>query len=315
MIDFDIFGSLPVSISENIKVLAVRHHSKASEAYVDVEFQLSDGSKWTGSVPVNYRRTGLDAQTKDDCEKILEEVRQCLSTEKVEEWKSLTIAFWDAGKKKVTRPFFDAMFDHLGEWTCQGCQLPENPNWARRFQDIKEFGFTVATNTSLRCENCGSNKTHVMLLPVPQGGITGYEVISIELKKKIIKILSSYDAYEGKAVSSASLLPDHKFPEIRWNEATRSENPETMPEDEIRAKFQLITNQRNEQKREVCRACYQTGERGFPFGIEFFYTGDNKWPEGIPKNGSEAEQGCKGCGWYDLSAWRKALGELISNSS
>lgn len=41
-----------------IRVLGERKHSKASEKYVDVIFTYGDGSKWEGSVPIEYRRTG-----------------------------------------------------------------------------------------------------------------------------------------------------------------------------------------------------------------------------------------------------------------
>ena len=84
---------------------------------------------------------------------------------------------------------------------------------------------------------------------------------------------------------------------------------------EIKRDFQLINNQRNQQKREVCRKCYQTNERGIIYGINYFYEGNKSWDKKIPKRGKVAEQGCKGCGWYDIEKWRKNLSEnLIINS-
>ena len=85
-----------------------------------------------------------------------------------------------------------------------------------------------------------------------------------------------------------------------------------MTEKEIKKKFQLLSNQRNQQKREVCRKCFQTGKRGYPFGIKFFYKGNEKWSKRISKIGKDAEKGCVGCGWYDLEEWRKKLNSKVS---
>ena len=90
-----------------------------------------------------------------------------------------------------------------------------------------------------------------------------------------------------------------------------AENPDDMTDDEIRAKFQLLTNQRNQQKREVCRNCFQTGKRGTIYGISYFYKGDENWDKSIPTKGKEAEKGCVGCPWYDIQNWKEHLMKLI----
>jgi hypothetical protein len=123
-----------------------------------------------------------------------------------------------------------------------------------------------------------------------------------------MKTLENHDAYEDTKRSSG-LLIDHKFPEIRWDADTAEELPDDMSEEDIKKKFQLMTNRRNQQKREVCRKCYQTGKRGTPFGIEFYYEGDENWPDSVPLEGEDAEEGCVGCGWYDLARWRDELNE------
>ena len=87
-----------------------------------------------------------------------------------------------------------------------------------------------------------------------------------------------------------------------------------MTDEEIRQKFQLLTNQRNQQKREVCRTCFQTGKRGAIYGINYYYAGTENWSEGCPVSGPDAERGCIGCGWYDMEAWRKALNDSIPKS-
>lgn len=298
-------------VAEGIVVVRVRHHSKASEAYLDVRFALPGNRDWAGSIPVTYRRTGLDAQTAEECLPILQEVFAAFEPASLRAWEASARQLWDDLRKQKTRKFFDVLLDNVGRWVCQGHQLPQNPNWARRVQDIKELGFTLATDTSMQCKRCGERRTHLMLLPVRVGPHSGYELLSGPLRRRIIRALGSRDAYEGKEVAAASLLPDHKFPEIRWDENTRVDNPSEMTEAEIRRKFQLLTNQRNQQKREVCRACLQTGRRGSPFGVEFFYDGGPMWPSGVPKRGAAAEAGCIGCGWYDFEAWRKALASKL----
>ena len=115
-------------------------------------------------------------------------------------------------------------------------------------------------------------------------------------------MLGSVDVYEG--TYSPHCLPDHKFSEIRWDENTKAENPDTMTDDEIRSKFQLLTNQRNQQKREVCRTCFQTGNRGVIYGIPFYSKGNEHWDNTIPQ---DAEKGCIGCPWYDIAEWKKQL--------
>lgn len=84
-----------------------------------------------------------------------------------------------------------------------------------------------------------------------------------------------------------------------------------MTDEEIIEKFQLLDNQRNQQKREICRNCFQTGQRGHLFGIDFYPVGNAEWDKEIPTVGKAAEQGCIGCPWYDIEAWRKAINTLL----
>jgi hypothetical protein len=199
------------------------------------------------------------------------------------------------------------------EWKSVESDLPANPNFARRIQDIKELGFTLATDTKMRDRVTGKTCTHVLLLPLPRGGITGYETWSPETRTRIVQVLGSYDAFEGKQTRPEALLPDHKFPEVRWDEATRRASLTELSDESIRADFQLISNQRNQQKREACRTCHQSGKRGFPFGIKYFYEGTDEWPSSVPVRGKAAEEGCRGCGWYDLEQWRQSLNKTVSS--
>lgn len=301
---------MTVILNSNIQIMdtELKCHSKASEEYVHVQFNYS-GDIWDGWVPVEYRRTGVSLKTQDDVYSYLNKVYEQMKPENFDNWKNEQDIFWQNKNAKTTKSFFDCLI--RGGWQCVECTLPKNPNWARRIQDLKEFGYTIATDTHRYCPNCKSNKTHLILLPIKRGLSqgNGYETWSPALRKKIISVLDGIDAYECS--KNPHCLPDHKFPEIRWDEDTKADNPDDMSEEDIKRKFQLLTNQRNQQKREVCRKCYQTGQRGYPFGIKFFYRGEETWDKSVPLKGKCAEKGCIGCGWYDLQKWRKSLQETI----
>jgi len=284
----------------------IRYHTKASEKYIDVIFVYEKEPPYNCSVPIEYRRTGTEIED-NDIDEYLNEVYEKICPKNWEQWKKEQKEFWEEKPgATITKGFFDVLTEKF-DWNCVSCTLPQNPNWARRIQDLKEFGYTIATDTKRYCQKCKKNTTQLLLLPLPRGGITGYEIWSKQLREHIIKLLKTYDAYEAKVTKKEGLLPDHKFPEIRWDEETRRNSLENLSEKEIMDDFQLLTNQRNQQKREICRYCYQTGQRGLIFGIPYFYKGTMDWDKHIPQRGKEAEKGCIGCAWYDIERWRKEL--------
>lgn len=293
----------------NIEVITLRKHTKASELYVEVKFKYPDGFIWHGYIPYYYRRTNLFIETAEELAGYLEGLYPNFTQERIENFAQQTQIFvnTEMNGKEVTKPFLQKLLNL--KWNSVKYNLPTNPNWARRIQDIKELGFTLATDTNMKVHGKAENDTHIRLVPIPQGVATGYETFSKDFRSKVMKVLNYVNAYDMSSGNRSGLLPDHKFPEIRWDEHTREENLETMSDAEIRAKFQLLDNQRNQQKREVCRNCFQTNKRGFPFGIKYFYVGDENWPINVPKVGKTAETGCVGCGWYDLTTWRQRINE------
>lgn len=296
---------------KNIKVIAFREHLKASEKYVDVEIINADKFIWIGSIPYYYRRTGLFIETELELIAYLKKIKDFFSQSNINLFQEKERRKWnnEMSGKKTTKEFFDKLLNL--RWNSVEQDFPVNPNWARRIQDIKEFGYTLATHTNMRINNTNSNGTHILLLPIPKGGGTGYETMSTSFKNKAIKALNSINAFELSSANKHGLIPDHKFPEIRWDENTKQEN-ESLSEKEIKAKFQLLDNQRNLQKREICRKCFQTNKRGVIFGIEYFYDGGMEWDDNISKVGKKAEKGCIGCAWYDIQEWRNSLNELLA---
>ena len=299
-----------------VTILEKHDHLKATERYVHVIFNYnSPRTTYDFWLPIEYRRTGINLKTDDEIKNYVEKVYRILFPKNIVSWKEEQDKFWRSKASQVTKGFFYALSKDL-KWCCVDCDLPKNPNFARRIQDLKEIGYTISTDTNRYCPKCGNKKTHLFLVPIPrvdnQGN--GYETFPKKLRDKIISTLESYDAYEGKARDPKQLIPDHKFSEIRWDSKTKAKNSESMTAEEIRDKFQLLTNQRNLQKREVCRQCFQTGNRGTIFGINYFYSGNENWDSSISKTGKSAEIGCVGCPWYDIEAWRRNLNSLIKKS-
>ena len=294
-----------------IIVTGFREHTKASEKYVDVTIVQKDGFSWKGSIPYFYRRTGLFIETPEDLAEYLINIYPYFSKKSLEDFVSTETKRWaeEMNGKETTKGFFDKLINL--DWNSVQYNFPANRNWARRIQDIKEFGYTLATDTRRPVKGKYETDTHILLVPIPKGGVSGYEVMSPAFKAKAIMVMDAVNAYELSSANKHGLLPDHKFPEIRWDEETKAENPDEMSVAEIKQKFQLIDNQRNQQKREVCRRCFQFGRRGTLYGLNYFYHGDSNWPPKIPKVGKEAEKGCFGCGWYDIFAWRASLNEFI----
>jgi hypothetical protein len=290
----------------DIEVISLSEpHQKASELYVEVSFKDAENQfVWTGLVPYFYRRTGLFIENEEELVTHLEAISPYFKKKALEDWITQEKLMWetDWSGKEVTKGFFDAMISM--DWTSN---FPPNDNPQRRIQDIKELGYTIASRRV-------GKKMERLLLPIPRGLQTGYETFSKDFRIKSLKALNHLNAYEMSSANKAGLLPDHKFPEIRWDAETRNENPETMSEKEIQSKFQLLDNQRNQQKREVCRNCFQSNKRGILFGIKYYYEGNENWDKGIPKVGKDAEKGCVGCGWYDIATWRKSLNKVINQA-
>lgn len=296
--------------SESIHVISFSAHSKASERYVEVCFQNTNAEKWHGLVPFHYRRTGVFIENEEELARYLEKIEPYFHKQAINDWIEAEKLFWETNhdKKEVTKLFFEELIKL--EWTAN---FPTNRNPQRRLQDIKELGYTIASRSK-------GKQLEFLLLPIPLGATTGYETFSTAFRKKALNALNLLNIFELSSANKAGLLPDHKFPEIRWDAETSEENPDTMTEEEINRKFQLLDNQRNQQKREVCRACFQTNKRGIIFGINYFYEGDENWNTNflnqeleIKKTGKNAEIGCIGCGWYDIRAWRLSLNQKLNS--
>ncbi len=281
----------------NIGIGNFHDHGKASECYVEVTFTQDDGFSWETIVPYVNRRAGLFIETEEELVAYLKSIKPFFQKEAMEEWRTKERKSWENSKADITKEFFFALLTFKPV-----TDFPPNDNPARRIQDIKDAGYTVAT-----IHHYNGRKSARILLPIPKASEMGYETFSPQFKARVIRLLNGINAYESKATTPKGLIPDHKFSEIRWDKDTKAENPMDMSDDEVIQKFQLLDNQRNQQKREVCRNCFQTGKRGIIYGIPFFYEGGENWDDNIPAVGKIAEKGCIGCAWYDIERWRSEL--------
>lgn len=290
--------------SANIFTYEIIENNKASEVYVKTTFVQDDGFKWDTYVPFVDRRAGLNIKTEKELADYLYSLKQYFTKEAMEKWRKVEKKRGLIGGS-VTPRFFRILLSFKEEFK----KFPKNPNSARRIQDIKDAGYTIASVP--RKDGLGNNR---ILLPIPLHTEMGYETFSQQFKARVIRLLKERNAYEARVTAKKALIPDHKFSEVRWDDVTKAENSLEMSDEEIIKKFQLLDNQRNQQKREICRRCFQEGIRGTIYGIDFFYKGDEKWDNKIPNVGKEAEKGCEGCPWYDIEEWRLHLNKLIRNS-
>lgn len=305
----------------NIWVIEFLDNSKASEYYVRTRFVQDDGFTFTTIVPYKYRRTNLELRSEKDIAEYLKSVKKYFTKDWMESWVKKEKAACQAdienkkiknedkisrGKKptEIVTPYFLMALLSLEETA--GDKLPANRNPQRRLQDLKDGGYTIPI------VQYGREKTTSTLLPFPKHEEMGYEKgFTKQFKARVIRLLKSRNAFEARVTQTKSLIPDHKFSEVRWDEDTKTENTMEMSDAEIIQKFQLLDNQRNQQKREVCRKCFQEKIRGTIYGINYFYKGTEEWDPSIPEKGKAAEKGCEGCAWYDIEKWRKMLNEEI----
>jgi len=286
----------------NINVHEFIDNNKASETYVRTTFIQDDGFKWDTVVPYVDRRAGLNIETEQELAEYLISIKPYFRKNAMEKWKKQELKRGLIGGS-VTPLFFNVLLSFKEEFE----RFPVNPNSARRIQDIKDAGYTLA---SVPRPN-GLKGYNRILLPLPLHAEMGYETFTSQFKARVIRLLRERNAFEARVTAKRALIPDHKFSEVRWDDETKAENSMKMTDAEIIQKFQLLDNQRNQQKREICRRCFQEGIRGTIYGIKYFYEGDENWDPNIPKVGKAAEKGCKGCPWYDIELWREMLNEKL----
>ncbi len=177
----------------------------------------------------------------------------------------------------------------------------------------KRPGIITETKTEY-CDICGNSTnwdrwTGEFTEPNSASGIPK------ELQNRILAYYDYIDSIEQRRREAHELVIDHRFPMERWGSPEET-NPSEMSDEEIERKFQLLkkdsSGNHNLLKSRACERCLETGKRGDPLGIFYYYEGDEDWPDNCPTKGPDAERGCIGCGWYNFNVWRDELNQTLN---
>ncbi len=283
--------------------------------YLEVTFRYP-AKTWNGAIPIKSKYQGTDIPlTYDDVKSWVAECYQELDPGKNQLWQEEQRRFWQTKEAYDTQNVFDALngTDDITRWQCRKCgPVPQsNPQPAARIKALKQMGYYIATDKR-DCPTCGGSEYFDLLIRLPRNPADNEKrySISVQLQNKIKSILPLKDACFDSPQVPSELIIDHKFPSSRWVQG-ETVNETDMSEEEIRHKFQLLTNQTNLQKERYCKRCVSEGIRGDFFGIKWYYQGDEQW-----RGTSKAdEDGCVGCCWYDFQLWRERFNEYLSQIS
>jgi len=166
-----------------------------------------------------------------------------------------------------------------------------------------------------QCDTCGKSTTWDRWTGETQKANAAAN-IPPKLVERVLQVYGNRDAIENRRREKHELVIDHRFPMERWGQSEPAHNV-SMTEEQIRQKFQLLKKDEggnhNLLKSRACEHCIADKKRGTPLGIKFWYSGGEEWPVQAER-GSDAEQGCLGCGWYDFQAWREALNKHLAGT-
>lgn len=216
-----------------------------------VELQVDDHLFY---VPVSLPRRRPELQFDltnpgDDLWVYLDECANQLSSEKVSMWKDEQLKMLQ-GKKTVTDRLLINLIER--DSICCACFFSGdnyNPNPQKNIQNLRDKGFIIVTHRGVQCSECGQKKARYTLTPVLMNHKYSVETIPSKLKKRICEVFDYRDTYTGiKNPNPEAHIPDHKFPEDRWDSDTAVSNDVNMSVTEIQNKFQLLNAQTNMQK-------------------------------------------------------------------
>ena len=302
-------------ISPDVRTGSIFQIRGMSDYYLHVTFRYHT-KVWYGCIPIKSKYQGTDIPlTDEDVKKWLIYCYEAIDPGKHSTWQNEQRNFWNNKHSYATRAVFEALDgkDDLTKWLCRKCgPVPVvNPQPAARIKSLKQMGYFIATIYA-DCQTCGGKQFFDLLLRLPRQAADNEKrsFISERLKKRIKQVLPLKDACFDSVHEASELVIDHKFPSSRWVMG-ETINDMSMSDDDIKAKFQLLTNQTNLQKERYCKRCVSLGERGDFFGIKWFYEGNEKWA-GTSK---ADERACAGCCWYDLALWKEKFNRYLREAT
>ena len=185
-------------------------------------------------------------------------------------------------------------------------------------QGLKRKGYVMAKKTEF-CSTCGKNTTWDKWTGERQTiTATNAGNISNTLKQRVFEFYKGQDPVLNTTLHPRYALVDHRLPMKRWGDWEPPSNDD-MSDDELEFVFQLLRNSEGQNhnllKSRSCEQCVENGIRPPFHGIEFWYDGRGpRWPSGVLPSGKEANEGCRGCGWYNVLEWKKALNQKLGYS-
>lgn len=280
---------------------------KTNDVFKEVQFTYKT-KNWQGALPKFLQKQGLDL-TDQEFDELIESNYQLLEPANTQQWIVESDLRWK-NKNSETYKVLAALY--TGEWQCRTCGIGRiNDQPPARIKALKVKGYIICSRRKI-CPTCEKKTMHDILIMLPKiearfkHGNELRKPMSNKLKTRIKKILSFKEVCFNVVRSEVELLIDHKFPSQRWN-LPESDNPNNMSEQDIKKKFQLLSNQTNMWKSRYCDTCVKTGKRGDFMGTKWFHVGNENW-QGATEND---EQGCVGCPWYDLELWKEKLIEKL----
>lgn len=279
---------------------------KTHDIFKEVIFKY-DSETWKGVLPKYLEKQGIELSDNQITENILG-YYEALNPKNRIAWIIESDKKWvitNGGNQ--TYKVLKALYSCKWECRAHGPLQKANPQPAARLKALKTFGYLIGSKRK-NCEECGHKTMHDILVMLPMGEArfeNGNEMrtpMSDTLKERIKSTLGFQEACFAVQRPSKELIIDHKFPSQRWM-SPEFENPNDMPEQDIRNKFQLLSNQTNLWKSRFCDRCVKTAQRGDFMGITWYFEGNEKWTK-VAKND---ESGCVGCPWYDLVKWKAEL--------
>ncbi len=171
----------------------------------------------------------------------------------------------------------------------KGIQLDqdENGNWFKK----------------LYCETCGTTTVHRKLksTEIINNGLKARTGIPTAIAKRAKELYGCVDEYSIRVEPASQLEIDHRIPQVRWKD--NEDNNNTLTDEEIKAKFMLLTRANNLLKSRYCEECVKSGKRAKGYRIiEFWYKGNENYDDSI---------GCEGCFWYNPTKWREEINNKI----
>ncbi|MBT4735457.1 hypothetical protein HOH45_08615 [bacterium] len=279
--------------------------SKTDNKFVEVKFTYSDGTFWDGCFPLHYPPMSIEYNPNEVNQKLLNKAYSQIEPSSIDDSVDRVKKKWSGSTSSETYGVFKSFLS--GNWECRSCGAGKiNDQPAARIRDIKKNGFVVATRTKF-CRTCQKKQYHDILLMFEIEAKISPEFrkpISNSVKERIMAVLEKKDVFFDVCRPAKDFVIDHKFPSQRWKEP-ESDNTQ-LTNEEIKEKFQLLTNQSNMLKSRLCDKCCKTGKRPDFLGIKWFYSGDEEW-----KEDSQTECGCTGCPWFDLEEWKKGLQDSL----